>query len=144
VSFFGLLIGIILVSIAPEEQKPLSKYFDLIRKILLLLIFVFLMFYYFNRAFYLLILFLYLIFAAVIEYRIKDSFRKSMLNYILLGILFYASQNNINLFVIESSLILLYGAVTASLLYDRKSKNYFKLLFYNIGFLIIANILYFI
>ena len=102
------------------------------------------MFYYFNRAFYLLILFLYLIFAAVIEYRIKDSFRKSMLNYILLGILFYASQNNINLFVIESSLILLYGAVTASLLYDRKSKNYFKLLFYNIGFLIIANILYFI
>src|SRR3989344_981237 len=118
VSFFGLLIGIILVSIAPEEQKPLSKYFDLIRKIFLLLIFV-----------------------AVIEYRIKDLFRKSMLNYILLGILFYASQNNTNLFVIESSLILLYGAVTTSLLYDRKLKNHFRLLFYNLGFLIIANIL---
>ncbi|MEK6946721.1 MAG: hypothetical protein AABX32_03880 [Nanoarchaeota archaeon] len=144
VSFFGLLIGIILISIAPEEQKPLSKYFDLIRKLLLLLIFVFLMFYFFNRAFYLLILFLYLIFAAVIEYRIKDLFRKSMLNYILLGILFYVSQNNINLFVIESSLILLYGILTASLLYDRKLKNYFNLLFYNFGFLIIANTLYFL
>src|SRR3989344_3980880 len=144
VSFLGLLIGIILINIAPEEQKPLSKYFDLARKILLLLIFVFLMFYYFNRAFYLLILFLYLIFAAVIEYRIKDLFRKSMLNYILLGILFYASQSNTNLFVIESSLILLYGILTASLLYDRKLKNHFRLLFYNLGFLIIANILYFL
>ena len=102
------------------------------------------MFYFFNRAFYLLRLFLYLIFAAVIEYRIKDLFRKSMLNYILLGILFYVSQNNINLFVIESSLILLYGILTASLLYDRKLKNYFNLLFYNFGFLIIANTLYFL
>jgi len=144
VSFLGMLIGIILIRIAPEEQKPLSKYFDLARKILLLLIFVFLMFYYFNKTFYLLILFLYLVFAAVIEYRIPDLFRKSMLTYILLGILFYVSQNNLNLFVIESSLILLHGVMVASLLYDRKLKNYFNVLVYNLGFLIIANILYFL
>ena len=144
VSFFGLLIGIILVSIAPEEQKPLSKYFDLIRKILLLLIFVFLMFYYFNNTLYLFILFVYLIFAAIMESRIHNLLRKSMLTYVLLGILFYLSRNNINLFVIESSLILLYGVIASSLLYDRKSKNHFRLLFYNLGFLIIANILYFI
>ncbi|MEK6891608.1 MAG: hypothetical protein AABX25_00315 [Nanoarchaeota archaeon] len=144
VSFLGLLIGIILISIAPEEQKPLSKYFDLIRKILLLVIFIFLMFYYFNNTLYLFILFVYLIFAAIIEYRIHDLLRKSMVTYILLGILFYLSKNNINLFVIESSLILLHGVMTASLLYDGKSKNYFRLLLFNIGFLIIANVLYLI
>ncbi len=144
VSFLGLLIGIILTRIAPEEQKPLSKYFGLARKILLLIIFVFLMFYYFNKTFYLLILFIYLIFAAIIEYRIRDLSRKSMITYILLGILFYLSKNNLNLFVIESSLILLHGVTTASLLYDRKLKNHLGLLFYNMGFLIIANILYLI
>jgi len=144
VSFLGLLIGIILTRIAPEEQKPLSKYFGLARKILLLIIFVFLMFYYFNKTFYLLILFIYLIFAVIIEYRIRDLSRKSMITYILLGILFYLSKNNLNLFVIESSLILLHGVITASLLYDRKLKNHFRLLFYNMGFLIIANVLYFI
>lgn len=144
VSFFGLLIGIILVSIAPEEQKPLSKYFDLARKILLLAIFVFLMFYYFENTFYLFILFVYLIFAAIMESRIHNLFRKSMITYVLLGILFYLSRNNINLFVIESSLVLIYGVITSSLLYDRKSKNHFRLLLVNIGFLIIANVLYFI
>ena len=144
VSFLGLLIGIILIKIAPEEQKPLSKYFDLMRKILLLLIFIFLMFYYFNSVFYLLVLFIYLVFAAIIEYRIHDLLRKSMINYMLLGILFYLSKNNINLFVIESSLILLHGVMAASLLYDRKLRNHFRLLFHNLGFLVIAIVLYFI
>ena len=144
ISFFGILIGIILINIAPEEQKPLSKYFNRIRKILLLLIFVFLLFYFYNSVFYLLILFVYLIFAIIIEYRINDLFRKSMIFYILLGILFYLSKNNLNLFTIESALILLHGMPTASLIYSQRQKNNFKLLFYNIGFLLIANFLFFI
>jgi len=41
ISFLGLLIGIILVKIAPEEQKTLQKKFSLARKFLLLLIFIF-------------------------------------------------------------------------------------------------------
>ena len=144
VSFLGLLIGIILIKIAPEEQKPLSKHFNWIRKISLLLVFVFLLFYFYNNIFYLLILFVYLIFVAVIEYKIHDLLKKSMLIYILLGILFYLSKNNINLFTIESALILLHGIPTASLIYSQKQKNYFKLLFYNMGFLIISNILFYI
>ena len=144
VSFLGLLIGIILIKIAPEEQKPLSKHFNWIRKILLLLIFVFLLFYFYNSVFYLLILFVYLIFAIIIEYRINDLFRKSMIFYILLGILFYLSKNNLNLFTIESALILLHGMPTASLIYSQRQKNDFKLPFYNIGFLLIANFLFFI
>ena len=144
VSFLGLLVGIILISISPEEQKPLSKYFDLARKIILLIIFIFLMFYYFNKAFYLLILFGVVNFGAIIEYRIHDLLRRSMITYMLLGILFYLSKDNINLFVIESSLILLHGVMVASLLCDRKSRNYSRLLFYNLGFLITANILYLI
>ena len=47
-SFLGLAIGVMLVKIAPEEQKPLEKYLILSRKILLLLIFIFAVFYYTN------------------------------------------------------------------------------------------------
>ena len=144
ISFLGLLIGIILINIAPEEQKLLSKYFGRARKIILLLIFIFLLFYFYNNIFYLSILLAYLAFAAFIEYRIHDLLGKSMIFYILLGILFYLGRNNIHLFTIESSLILLYGVSTASMVYSTKEKSHFKLLFYNMGFLIIANNLFFI
>ena len=73
VSFLGLLIGIILVKIAPEEQKPLEKYFVLLRRILLLLIFIFLMFYYIGKVFYILTLASYLVFLLFVEYKLDDS-----------------------------------------------------------------------
>ena len=144
VSFAGLLIGLILVKIAPEEQKPLQKYFVLIRKILLLIIFIFLFFYYFENYFYMLTLFVYFLFLLFIEYKINDSLKKSMIIYSILGILFFLNSKNTNLFTIESSLILLYGLPTASLIYNKKEKNHNKIIFYNIGFIIISNLLFFI
>ena len=142
ISFLGSLIGIMLVKIAPEEQKPLQKYFILLRKILLLLIFVFVIFYYINDKFNLIILLLFFIFSLLIEYKINYLLKKSIIIYLLLGIIFFLSSKNTNLFTIESSLIFLYGLPTASLIYN--NKNQYKIIFYNIGFIIIANILYFI
>lgn len=144
ISFFGLGIGVLLVKIATEEQKPLKQYFVIARKILLLAIFVFLFFYYFDDPFSLIILTTYLLFLLFVEFKPNDLFKKTIVTYTLLGILFFLSSINTNLFVIESGLILLYGIPTASLIYDKKEKSQYKIIFYNIGFLVIANILFFI
>ena len=140
-SFSGLLIGMLLIKIAPEEQKPLEKYLVWARKIILLLVFVFSMFYFFNNYLNLLILLGYFAFTLLLEYNLKGLFRKTIVTYTLLGILFFLSSKNMNLFVIESSIILLYGIPTASLLYRKKEPNY-KIITYNIGFLIISNLLF--
>ena len=144
ISFTGLLIGLMLVKIAPEEQKPLEKYFNLARKAILLLIFIFIMFYYFNSWFYALALISYFLFILFIEYKTSDMLKKSMLIYAVLGILFFLSSRNTNLFIIEASLILLHGLPAASLLYNKKEKNEYKMIFYNAGFVAISNLLFFI
>jgi len=143
-SFLGLLIGILLVRIAPEEQKPLQKYFILTKKILLFLIFIFLIFFYFNDYFSLIVLSAYLLFLLFADYKMNDLLKKSIVTYTFFGILFFLSSKNPNLFTIESSLILLYGMPTASLIYNKKEKNHYKVIFYNMGFVIIANILFFL
>ena len=142
-SYLGLLIGTMLVKMAPEEQKPLEKYLVLLRKTLLLMIFLFILFYYLNDYLNILILIAYLAFLLFAEYKLKDLSKKSIVTYTILGILFFLSSKNQNLFTIESSLILLYGLPTASLLYNKREKNY-RILFYNIGFVLIANLLYFL
>ena len=126
ISFSGLLIGILLVKIAPEEQKPLEKYFILARKLLLLTIFIFLAFFYFNNYFNLAALIGYFVFLLFIENKMKDLLRKSIIIYTAFGVLFFLSSKNINLFTIEASLILLYGILTASLIYNKKQRNHYK------------------
>ena len=144
ISYLGLLIGIILVNTAPEEQKPMEKYFIACRKIFLLMIFAFLIFYYFRNLFYFFTLTTYLVFILFVEFTAKSLLRKSMLAYAILGILFFLSAQNTNLFVIESSLIMLYGMPAASLMYNRREKNYYNIILYNLGFIISANLLYLI
>lgn len=144
ISFLGLLIGILLVEIAPEEQKPLRKYFILLRKTLLFLIFIFLVFFYFSNAFNILTLLVYSAFLLFVEYKVNDLHKKSIIVYGIIGILFFLSSRNLNLFVIESSLILLYGITTASLIYNKKERNIHKILFYNVIFVLIVNLLFFV
>ena len=144
ISYLGLLIGILLINIAPEEQKPLEKSFTLARKILLLMIFIFAAFYYFNDYLNLLALIFYFAFVLFIEFKVSDLLKKSIITYSMLGILFFLSSKNTNLFAIESSFMLVYGLPTASLMYNIKEKNEYKIIFYNIGFVIIANLLFFI
>lgn len=142
ISFLGLLIGLILTRIAPEEQKPLLKYFYVMRKTAVFLMFVFLIFYFINNPYYIFTFILIFGFLLIIEYKINDIPKKSMITYTVFGIIFFLSSKNTNLFAIESSLILLYGLPTASLIYNAKQKNECKLLFYNAGFVAISNALF--
>lgn len=143
ISFSGLLIGLLLVKVAPEEQKPLEKHFVLFGKILLLMIFVFILFYHINDYFNILIQIGLLVFLLFIDYKVIDLRKKSAVVYAMLGILFFLSSGNQNLFVIASSLMLLYGLPAASSLYDKKG-DYCRPVIYNAGFLVIANLLFFL
>lgn len=142
ISFSGLLIGIMLVKIAPEEQKPLEGKIFLARKIFLLSIFGFAIFYYYNNLIYLSILISFLIFLFFVEYKINNRLKKSMLAYLTLGIVFFISSKNINLFAITSSLIFLYGTATASLMYNKRQKNLLEIFLHNVIFIIAANALF--
>ena len=144
ISSLGLLIGAMLARIAPEEQKPLQKYFHITSKVLLLLIFGFIIFYYINIKFYLFILLTCFIFLIFVEIKMKDVLNKLIANYAIFGILFFLSSKNINLFAIESSLILLYGLPAASRIYGKKYKSTLKFVSYNLIFIIIANLLFFV
>ena len=139
-SFSGLLIGLILMKIAQEEQKPLKKYFVLFRKILLFVIFAFLVFYYFNEFFYFIALILLMLFLLLIEYKVKDLSKSSALIYAILGILFYLSSKNTNLFAIESSLILMYGLPAMSLIYNKNKSQ--QMLPYSAAFIAVSNLLF--
>ena len=141
ISFLGLLIGIVLVKIAPEEQKPLKKYFLFCRKALLLLIFVFIIRYYYKSFPYLAALMLCCVLLLFFEFKL-DLLRKSVLDYAAFGLVFFLSAKNQSLFTIESSLILLYGVPTASFLYARKSKNNYKIFLYNSLFVLISVLLF--
>ena len=141
-SFFGLLIGILLVKIAPEEQNPGKKYFILLRRIFLFAIFIFFLLYYLHDFSYFLILIILFLFLLLIEFKKWGLFKKSLLTYALLGVLFFLSSINTSLFAIESALILLLGIPTASLIYGIREKNHYKILFYNSIFLIAANLLF--
>lgn len=138
-SFLGLLIGSILIRIAPEEQKQLEKYFVLINKILLLLAFALLMFYYSVNQIYIILLFALFASLLLVEHKIKDLSKKSITIYMVLGVLFYLSSKNTNLLATESSIVLLYGIATASIEFSKKKP--YKTLFYGIGFIVISNLL---
>ena len=142
VSFSGLLIGIFLVKIAAEEQKPLRKYFAWAKRALLLLIFAFFIFYYHENILLSAVLSMLLAALLFFEFTFKDSLKKSMAAYSALAFLFFFSSNNIKLFAIESSLILLYGMPAASLVYNRKSRDRYRMLLCNAIFIVIANLLF--
>lgn len=140
-SFLGLLAGIIIIKIAPEEQKPLKEYLVWTKRLLLLLIFIFTIAYYYNSIPHLLVLAILLIFLLIFEFKVV-SLEISSLSFAALGFIFFLSSINISLFAIESSLIFLYGIAAASLLYDRKGRSHSKMLLYNFVFVIAATLLY--
>ena len=45
-TYLGLLVGLILIKMAPEEQKPGKRYFILLRKILFFILFIPMLYYY--------------------------------------------------------------------------------------------------
>ena len=139
IAYLGLLVGIILVRMAPEEQKPGKKYFILLEKILFFTLFIPILYYYkINIVFSLALL--SFIAALILGNRIKLD--KSYLIYFLLGILFYLSTRFIDFFVMESVLIFLYGIPNASLMFSLKKKNYNDILIKNLTFFVPVAVLY--
>lgn len=138
ISYLGLFIGFFLALIAKEEIRPGKKYFILLQKVILLLIFIFLIV---NIELNYQIILLFLVFAILQIYRTKKEFNELPYTYIILAIIFYISSKRLNLFIIESSLIFLYGLPTGSLLTKKSKKETIINLSKNIGFVIVAIIL---
>lgn len=142
ISFSGLIIGILLVNIAPEEKRVFEKTFFLLKKSFLLFIFIFIIFYYYNSVFYLIIIIACLILLLIIEHKDYSLSKKSAISYAALAILFFLSSDNTNLFTIEASLVFMYGLPTASLMYNKKENNSFKIFLHNASFIVISNLLF--
>ena len=119
ISSLGLLVGMILAFTAKEELEPGKKYFQLLQKLTLLLIVIFLL-NFFNINLYLRII-IYLLFIFLITVNIK-----SQMIYPVLGVVFFLSLRDINLFTTNSILIFLYGFPTGSL-FTKKIINKRKL-----------------
>ena len=139
IAYLGLLLGIILIKLAPEEQKPGMKYFILLKKLLFFVALVAILFFYKVNIIFTTVL---LLFVIILMLNKKINLNKSGLVYFFLGILFYLSSKILNLFVIESVLIFLYGIPNASLIL--KKKNYFDIFVKNLWFFLPIILLYFI
>ena len=144
ISFFGLAAGFLLVKTAPEEQKPLAKSFSITRKVFLFLTLAFVTFYYYGGLFYLPSLALFYALLLFAEHKMEGSPKKSILTYAVLGILFFLSSKNINLFAVTSSLIFLHGLLSAPLMYNSRQKNLLKIFLENFVFVAAANALFFL
>lgn len=139
IAYLGLLLGVILIKLAPEEQKPGRKYFIFLKKIIFFLILVVLLFFYKVNIILTTVL---LVFVIILMLNKKLNLNKSSLVYLLLGIVFYLSSKIPDLFVIESVLIFLYGVPNASLIL--KGKNYLDVFVRNLWFFAPVVLLYFI
>lgn len=138
VAYLGLLLGIFLIKIAPEEQKPGKKYFIFLKKAIFLLILVFYLFFYnFNPALSVILL----VFTLILMLNKKLKLEKTGITYFFFGLVFYLSSRVLNLFIIETVLIFLYGMAVSSL--TLKKKNYSEIFFKNLWFFIPV-LLYFI
>ena len=102
VAYLGLLLGIILIKIAPEEQKPGKKYFIFLKKAIFLLVLIFYLFFYnFNPAFSLILL----VFTLILMLNKKLKLEKIGLTYFFFGLVFYLSSRVFNLFILETNKI---------------------------------------
>jgi len=139
IAYLGLLLGVILIKLAPEEQKPGKKYFILLKKILFFIIIISVLFFYKLNIILITIL---IIFVLILILNRKINLEKSPLVYLLLGIIFYLSSKIFNLFIIESVLIFLFGIPSSSLVF--KKRNYYDIFVKNLWFFVPVILLYFV
>lgn len=143
IAYLGLLLGVILIKFAPEEQKPGRKYFVLLKKILFFLILASLLFFYKINIILSSIL---LFFIITLMLNKKINLDKLGLVYFFLGVVFYLSYFSkiFNLFTIETVLIFLFGIPTSSLILKLKKKDYYNIFVKNLWFFVPIVLLYFI
>lgn len=144
-SIIGLLIGIILILLAPEEQRPGKKYFQLIQNVIFALILLVFLFYIKLSLIYLVLLLISLIILYfLLLTKVKDKFRTVNYVYFILAFIFFFSFQYNLLFLIESVLVMLIGIPAASLLFKKSKRNYWKVLINGFLFVVISMLLYFI
>ena len=138
-SYLGLLVGAILIKLAPEEQKSGRKYFIFLKMLLFFLIIALLLLSYKVNAIFSLAL---LIFIIILMLHGKLHLEKSSLVYLLFGIIFYLSSKNNNLFALQSALMFLYGIPNSSLVINPKKNNYREIFARNLWFFVPIMLLY--
>jgi len=140
ISYLGLIVGNILIFMAPEELKPGKKVFIFLRMILGLSMFIILLTYYLGDpiVFAGIILLLILIFALYWKNIMSEYYE-----YVILSIIFFLSYTNQTLFIIESLLIFIFGLPTASLYtnYKKKKESIVRSLHYSY-FIVLVSIMY--
>jgi hypothetical protein len=143
VSYLGLFVGLALAFIAKEELKDGKKYFIFMQKVILSIVFVFL--FVFDGLSYILVL---LLIGCIVVYYLKNYLKKKFddvfYNYIILAGVFLFSLKELNLFIIESSLIFLYGLPTGSLYFHKDKKKVAFNMLKNIIFVLVAVVLFFV
>lgn len=143
ISFFGIYIGLALAYIAPEELNPGVKYLKIFQNILFAItIFVFAHYSKLNLVLNAAIAIIVLL----ILFKTKISSRAL---YLFLGVLFFLSIKDIQLFLIESTLIFLFGFPSGTLFVRKHIKteklSVIRKLFLNYyPFLLLSGILYLI
>ena len=119
IAFLGLPFGLFLSFISPEEMKPGKKYFELIQNLLLVFI-LFFVFDYYSISLIISLIITILVFLGVFYWQNKH---KSIIIYLILAVFLYLSYKDISLFVLESSLIFMYGVPTGSLIKCKKKDS---------------------
>lgn len=141
--FFSLFIGVLISVFAKEELKDGKKYFVFCRKIIFALII-------FALIYFLKISLIINIFITIILLFVLFKFKeREFVLFNFLGIIFYLSSLNTDLFKINAPLIFIYGILTASVFTEENIKlkkfDLIKKLMLNyIWFLVIGLIFYFI
>ncbi len=138
-AYFGLIAGLIIMRASKEEQKAAKKYFLITKDLILVLMVLTLLFYNFNLSSMLVCLLIVLL--RLIN--LKESYYM----YPVFGFIFYFSLTNLELLLIESFLIFVYGLIAASVLIDFKNKDWLgmssKILLQHISFIGISFLLMF-
>ena len=116
VAYLGLISGLMLSIVAKEELKAGRKYFFILQKVLLVLIFSILLV---LRPGYLPI-FLSVIF---MNYLLVHKNLSSPMIYLFLAGVFYLSSIRLDIFIVEASLIFLYGFPTGSIVASKSIKE---------------------
>jgi hypothetical protein len=139
--FSGIIVGVVLGIIAPEELRPGKQYMKVFQNIVFALAVLILMFM-FELPIWAILVAAIVVTVAELLYFDSDI---SIAAYTVFALLFFISSKQQSIFVVESSLIFLYGLPTGSMyLLDNLKKSsavIFADIFLNYGIFIVIGLI---
>ena len=140
--FFGVYVGALLAFISPEEMKPGKTYFRAFENTLLVFIILVLLYAYEANLFVLIFLGVVL---SIFLYYTNETTPVNQISYFLLGIALFFATRSVELFIIISTMIFLYGLPLGSLYVARRMKKSKKTILtdvlLNCGFFVIVSLM---